>query len=136
MFGEEPLKEEQTVELTLDDKDRILIPDFTKREKGDVLVVYKNKDNTCTILNFNKFEQVYDYLKKMSLDETVPLEERKINRKKILNLCKSVLKKSTVDAQGRITIGNLFKGRKKVLVTGKKDYLIIKPIDNQVEKGK
>lgn len=128
MFGEEYLFGQDI--LNIDDKNRIFIPSYTKRETGEKLVLMYDTDlELYHLYNSLKIEEIFEELNKKLLGAKTKQEEIMYKRK-IYEMSKSILKSSKIDSHGRLLIGKIFE-EEKVLSIGAHDHLILKPIKNK-----
>ena len=123
MFGEEPIFGQKII--TVDEKERIIIPPYTKREEGEKLVLCWDEDlKLYKILSINK---IVENIKK--IDEIIEKtsEKTKILKYKLnkLNLVRSILICDTVDKQGRYSVKDIFNKKEKILTIGCYVSLII-----------
>lgn len=135
MFGEKPLYGKD--ELKVDIKGRIFLPKYTKREKGDELVLLFDKETSkYEIYSIKRYNEIMDILQKYSL-KALNKNDRSKYKERINEMCKSILKKIIVETQNRIAIGKIFPNTNKVLCTGVYDHLILEPIeDENIQKTK
>lgn len=126
MFAEEPIFGKN--EMSVDEKGRIFIPAYTKREPGEDLVLIENKDlDAYEIYSVLKLKERYEELNKLMYESTKKADKRKY-QKMILEISKSIILSRKVDKQGRILTGKVFEGCDKVSITGVCDHLIIEKI--------
>lgn len=123
MFGEENILGQ--CEKTVDEKHRIIIPSFTKSEKGDKLILLYDKEfdvyRIFDIEQINKkYEELSEKLKAASNDK-----EEKRYEEKLLKLSRSILKVLFTDGQKRINLTDKFEPNAKVYCVGANDHLIL-----------
>ena len=79
MFGEEKMFGQ--TEVSVDEKNRFVLPLFTKREQGDNLVLVEDNDlNIFRIYHIDAIEKMFDQINE-KLKSSKTDEERKINKK-------------------------------------------------------
>jgi len=123
MFGEEKILGQ--IEATIDDKNRLILPIFTKREKDDNLVLIEDKDfNIFRIYTFEQISKIFEKINDNLLKATTEKEIKKY-KKQTYNLSKSILKSSKVDKLGRVAVGETFSEIDKVNVIGAYDHVIL-----------
>lgn len=126
MFGDKAIFGQ--AETSRDEKGRIFIPAFTNREKGDELVlIYDDMLKVHEIYSETALKQRFDELEQKILDSKTQ-KEVIFYKKMLYQLSKSILKKSIVDSQGRMSIGKTFEGEERLSTTGAYNRLIIEPI--------
>ena len=126
MFGDIPIIGKN--EVNVDSKGRIFIPAYTKREKGETLVLCKDNDlNIHVIYSFKRIEESLEKIDK-KIENSKTDEERIRYKKERLEILKSIIKMANLDKQNRMLIGLEFKEYEKVLTIGNYDSLIIEPI--------
>ena len=126
MFGEKAMFGQ--TETSRDEKGRIFIPAYTNREKGDELVlIYDEMLKVHEIYSEEALKERFNEIEKNILNAKNQ-KEVIFYKKMLYKLIKSILKKSTVDSQGRISIGKIFEGEERLLTTGAYNRLIIEPI--------
>ncbi len=130
MFAEKPLY--GIKEIAIDDKGRIMLPKFTKRETGDELILlFDSKTSQYKIYNSKRYDEIIDILQKYSL-KAINKSDRLKYKKRIYEMCKNVLRTLTVDKQNRVFLGKIFpNSTRRILCTGVSDHLIIKPINEE-----
>ena len=123
MFGEEAMFGQ--TELKIDNKTRLIIPAYTKREEGDKLILVEDADlNIYRILKLEVATTSYYKTKAELLQTNDPEEEIKL-KKELLKLGGKILKILEVDKQGKVLLGERFKNVEKVNVIGSCDHLIL-----------
>ena len=126
MFGDIPIIGKN--EVNVDSKGRIFIPAYTKREKGETLVLCKDNDlNIHVIYSSKRIEESLEKIDK-KIENAKTDKERVKYKKAKYEILKSIIKTANVDSQGRMLIGLEFKEYEKVLTIGNYDSLIIEPI--------
>ena len=126
MFGDIPIIGKN--EVNVDSKGRIFVPAYTKREKGETLVLCKDNDlNIHVIYSFKRIEESLEKIDK-KIENSKTDEERIRYKKERLEILKSIIKMANLDKQNRMLIGLEFKEYEKVLTIGNYDSLIIEPI--------
>ena len=126
MFGDKPMFGQ--TKLSIDDKNRIIIPVSTNREPGEELLVIDNKElKIYEIYSVKRLEERYKELDDLILNSKTK-KEKIFYEKRLLELSKSILRSSIVESKGRIALGKKFEEYKEVLCTGANDRLIIEPI--------
>lgn len=132
MFGEKSLYGNDV--LKIDDKGRIFLPKYTKKEKDDELVLRYDEENAkYEIYSIDRYDQIMNILEKYSIKST-NVKERKYYEKRIYEISKSILKKLKVDSQGRVNIGDIDTESSKILCIGARDHLILEPVDPEKTK--
>ncbi|MBR6690475.1 MAG: hypothetical protein IKL65_04015 [Bacilli bacterium] len=129
MFGEKPMFGQN--EIKVDEKGRIFIPAYTKREPGEELVLMYNEN--LKLHEIYSVQKLDDRFKKLSdlIDKSITKKEKNFYEKMLLELSKSILRSETIDCQGRFLTGKVFEGQEKVLCTGAHDHLIIEPVKSK-----
>ncbi len=126
MFGDVPIIGKS--EVNVDPKGRIFVPAYTKREKGETLVLCKDNDlDVYVIYSSKKIEEILETIDK-KIENSKTDEERIRYKKERLEILKSIIKMANLDKQNRMLIGLEFKEYEKVLTIGNYDSLIIEPI--------
>ena len=129
MFGDKPMFGQ--IELSIDDKNRIAIPESTNREISEELLLLYNKElKIYEIYGVKRFEERYKELENIILKSTTK-QEKIFYEKWLLELSKSVLVSSKVDSDGTIMVEEVFGETKKLLCIGAYDRLIIEPVKNK-----
>ena len=129
MFGEELMLGQ--IEMSVDDKGRIIIPASTKREVGEKLIlIYDEVLNVYEVYSLNKLSEKFQTLNNLILNAKNKREEN-IYKKRLYQFSKSILRSQKIDLQVRISMGKEFKEIKKVLCIGAYDHLIIEPVKNR-----
>ena len=123
MFGEEALLGK--IELTLDSKNRLILPTSTKREPGEVVVIVEDKDlDLYKIYSESKITAIFDKLNEELIKATKKTDE--INyKKKILELSRTIIRSVKVDKQGKIYLGTKFTNVTNVNLIGAYDHMIL-----------
>lgn len=134
MFGEKPIYGQS--EVKVDDRGRMFLPAYTKRERDDELILlYDENLSVYEIHRVDDYNKIIKYLEEKILNSTNKSAEISY-KKKIYEISKSILKSLQVDNQGRVVLGNIFPDTEKVLCIGAFDHLIIEPIKNNKEVKK
>lgn len=139
MFGEETIYGQAT--MSLDDKNRIILPKFTHREVGDKLVIVKNDEsNSYDVYREDKYSEKLkaqiDYLED-KLNKTIDQKKREELQVLLNDLYSHVLASVKCTYQGRIVITSILeKGEKldQVEVIGAYDHLMIKKAKQKSKK--
>lgn len=120
MFGEESIYGQSIV--SLDKKNRILLPKFTSVDKNDSLVIvdsgeYLSLYNESSIDNYLKFyEDKY---------KDCDYEKRKEVELELYKIYSSIIKKIKCDSQNRINLNGINIEKTEFLCIGAKNYLIL-----------
>jgi len=123
MFGDKLLVGQY--ELSIDEKNRIIIPAGTAREKDDLIFVVYDESIDCYKLYAKQaIEEMFKTLKKAILDSKTE-EERICNKKEYLMFCKNILRERRVDIQGRVVLGKIVEPGDKVNLIGCGDHFIL-----------
>lgn len=127
MFGEESMYGQK--EVSIDEKGRMLLPAYTKREKGDKLFLIYDED-ICLyqIFNFSTYDDIVNKLQNNYLNANNKMDEI-YYKKRICEVSKSIISSLKVDSQGRVKIGKIY-GQNKVLCIGSCDHVILHPTKN------
>lgn len=120
MFGEGNIYGQTSV--TLDSKDRIVLPTFTYAEHEDELLVI-NKEDYLYVCKEEKIENIVSNLEQKYIYSN--LDEKKQIELRLLKIYRSILKKVEVDKQKRINLGGIEIPDKKILCIGTRDSLIL-----------
>ena len=121
MFGEESIYGKSTIHL--DDRNRIILPKFTGAEKGDKLLLVRNKGH-ISIHREDILDCKIRRLEELCFNSTGDI---KIEREKeLFALYNSITKKMTCDSQGRVVLGNIIDSR-EIECTGARESLILEP---------
>ena len=130
MFGEEPLI--GTSIASLDIKGRIILPSFTKREKGDKLVlVHDSIDGYVKIYRYDTVEEKVENLSKQ-VESAKTKEDKIVFLKELREYCKSLNSPAIVSSQGRFTLSDKSKlFGDKVSVTGCYDHVVIESAEKK-----
>lgn len=103
MFADETLLGQ--CDAKTDNKGRIIIPKWTKREAGEVLICLKDKSlNLYRIYNENSIDYIIEEIKKFK-EKCKNIEDLEQIKKIELEFYKSIIIKAKVDKQGRFLIG-------------------------------
>lgn len=123
MFGERPLYGKDI--LKIDDKGRIFLPKYTRKEKDDELILrYDEEISKYEIYSIDRYNQIMSILEKYAIKSTIK-NERLYYKRRICEISKSILKKIKVDSQGRINISGIEFDTNEILCIGAYDHLII-----------
>jgi len=126
MFGEEAIFGQ--AQINIDSKGRIFLPSFTSKEAGDELVlVYDDTLGVYEIYSASALKDKFNELEEKIINARTKKDEV-FYKKRLLLLGKSILKRSKVDGQGRMSIGKVFGDESQLLTTGAYNRLIIEPI--------
>lgn len=123
MFGEEYLKGQS--EAKFDQKGRMIIPIWTKREEGDNLVCIK--DERLNLYRIYNGKIIDSYIKKFEEIKLkcITIEDLETIKKIELEFYKSIISTAKLDKQGRFMINdNELKG-KTVKIIGAGNNLIL-----------
>ncbi len=132
MFGEKPLYGKDI--LKIDDKGRIFLPKYTRKEKDNELILrYDEEISKYEIYSIDRYNQIMSILEKYAIKSTIK-NERLYYKRRICEISKSILKKIKVDSQGRINIGEIDTDSNKILCLGAHDHLILEPIKVEITK--
>ena len=126
MFGDKPMLGQ--TKLTIDDKNRIILPKCANSQSGEELIILNNKEfKVYEIYSIKRLEEKYKELDNIILN-VKSKKGKKFYKKRLLELKKSVLENSIVSSDGGIELGETFKEYKEVICTGAYDRLIIEPV--------
>ena len=126
MFGDKAIFGKS--ELCVDDKGRVIVPQYTNREIGEELILLYNEDfKIYEIYSVKRLKERFDELNNLILNSET-IKKRKFYEMWLLKLSKSILKSVKVEKNGTITLDNHFNEYEKVISTGAYDHLIIEPI--------
>lgn len=129
MFGDEVILGQS--QLTVDQKGRVFIPPYTKREEGDRLVLFYDNDlNVYEIHSFDEIKKEISKIKNKIENSKTKLEKIEY-KKELYEYSKSILMCSRVDKNGRALFSDVFKPGSTLLSIGCKDYLTIEPPKKQ-----
>ncbi len=120
MFGEGNIYGQTSV--SLDTKDRIILPVFTYAEPKDELLVI-NKEDYLYVCKEEKIENIVNNLEQKYIYSN--LDEKKQIELELLKIYRAILKKVEVDKQRRLNLGGIDILDKKILCIGAKDSLIL-----------
>jgi DNA-binding transcriptional regulator/RsmH inhibitor MraZ len=121
MFGESSIYGKSIIHL--DDKNRIILPKFTSAEKGDKLLLVRNK-GYISIHKQDILDSKIRKLEELCFNSTGDI---KIEREKeLFELYNSITKKMICDSQGRVGLGDIIDTR-EIECVGAREYLILKP---------
>lgn len=119
MFNEEPMY--GIFDVSVDSKNRIIIPSKTKVCQGDKLVILKDGD-IIKIMAESWFDSIIADLENKANIE-LDLDKKKAIEEAIYRLCKTVYKTSVADKQGRIVLSNELGLTNRIKVIGCRSYL-------------
>ena len=126
MFGDKAIFGK--AELSIDEKSRIIIPQYTNREIGEELALLYNEDfEFYEIYSVKRLEERFEELNNLILNSN-NVKKRNFYEMWLLKLSKSILRSVKVEKNGRIIIGKNFNEYEKILCTGAYDHLIIEPV--------
>jgi DNA-binding transcriptional regulator/RsmH inhibitor MraZ len=123
MFGEEMLIGHNDV--LVDNKNRIFLPTYTKREKDDEVLLMYDQDIDRYLLFSKKVIE-----KKISKLETLIAtakteQERKECKLLLYTFYEGIIKRCRVDASGRISLGETFNVGDTLTIVGANDHLVL-----------
>ena len=122
MFGEKEIYGQE--ELCFDKKNRILLPHFTKAQRGDSLLIIE-EDNFISIYEknvyINKIKEIQE-----KIDNCTDLFEREILELKLMLMYYDVIKEVRCDSQKKISLNNIPILKEKFICEGAGDHLILK----------
>ena len=120
MFGKESIYGQLSV--TLDEKNRIILPKFTYVEPKETLLVV-DKEQYLSICREEKIDKIIKDLERKYVFSS--FESKKEIDIQLLKIYRSILKKVQSDNQHRISLGGIDIQDKKILCIGAKDSLIL-----------
>ena len=120
MFGEELMISQ--VETSTDDKGRMIIPIWTKREVEEKLALLKDDEfEFYRLYSPSTLKKIYDQLNQKIFESKTNSQEL-YYKKKLLKLSKSIIKCNKIDEYGRLCTGLI---KKKINLIGAGDHLIL-----------
>lgn len=131
MFGEKPIYGQ--TEVLVDYKSRIMLPKFTKAEKSDKLLLVQSSEG-LKVIRESEFDKIIASLQKRYEKENNSEVYMAIERR-MTELCSSILKSCTCDAQKRINTGGALNPNQKYLVIGCRDSILIQDPSKQDSEG-
>ena len=118
-------------EVVKDSKNRIVIPMETGREPNEELVLTYNKElGIYEVYSKRNIEERQEQLLYKASNAKTKIERIECEIE-LYEFCKSILRIQKINKQGRLQLGNSFKGKEKILVIGANDHLIIEPIKKE-----
>lgn len=131
MFGEKSIYGQSSVKI--DNKGRMFLPAFTKREIGDNLVLIRDNDiSRYKICSSNRLDEIIKELRQKKLAALTEIEKENYSKAELL-LIKSFIKNLKVDNQKRVNTGKIFEGIDRILCIGDFDSIILEPIEEVEE---
>lgn len=118
----------------IDKRNRIFLPAYTGREKGEVVfIVYDNDINEYKIVPKSVIEAEYKDLEFL-VNSAYDLQTLREYKLRIVDFANSILKEVTVDDQGRILLPDCLTSCDDITIIGAGNHLILRQEKNNEKK--
>lgn len=111
----------------IDSKNRLFIPSSIGTMKLDSYVIVFDEEMDCfKLYSVEEMKIELERLKEL-INNAKTVKEKRFHKNNFYTFCKSILKESKTDKQGRITLPQVYESGTELLVFGAGDHLVVEP---------